>query len=195
MPLKLKWLLLFSALQVPHLAEFTSVLSTKFQSESKHSRWEFSILPPYNILTWPRVMLYFFASISFSAWFGYGPWSLNHACNPWLIYLGIPLFLRTPDGQILWGGTFLRRIEHSDDAEYRLWSKCFIGVKEIFFSFLRLYVYSPLLFHKAMPIKCFVSHRPCRLLWWWVGRSSKKNKKNENFVFQFTFAYYIKSHV
>ena len=144
MPLKLKWLLLFSALQVPHkresLAELTSVLSTKFQSESKHSRWEFSILmPPYNIVTWPRVMPYFFDSISFSAWFGYGPWSLNHACNRWLIYLGIPLFLRTPDGQMLWGGTFLRRIEDSDDAQYRLWSKCFTGVKEIFFSSLKLF--------------------------------------------------------
>ena len=31
-----------------------------------------------------------------------------------------------------------------------------------------------------------------------VGRSvgqKKNNKKDENFVFQFTFAYYIKSHV
>lgn len=143
MHLKLKWLLLFSTLQVPHkresLAEFTRVLSTKFQSESKHSRWKFSILPPHNIVTWPRVMPYFFASNSFSAWFGYGPWSLNHACNPWLIYLGIPLFLRTPDGQMLWGGTFLRRIEDSDDAQYRLWSKCFIGVKEIFFSSIKLF--------------------------------------------------------
>ena len=42
---------------------------------------------------------------------------------------------------------------------------------------------------KAMPIKCFISQRHAGLLWWWVGRSGKKKKENENFVFQFTFAY------
>ena len=140
-PLKLKRLLLFSALQVPHkresLAEFTSVLSTKFPSESKHSRWEYLILPPYNIVTWPRVMPYFFASISFSAWFGYGPWSLNHVCNPWLIYLGIPLFLRTPDGQILWGGTFLRRIADSYDRIIQTVKQVFHWGKRNVFLFLK----------------------------------------------------------
>ena len=140
-PLKLKWLLLFSALQAPHkresLAEFTSALSSKFQSELKHSRWKFSILPPYNIATWPRVMSYFFTSISFSVWFGYGPWSLNHACNPWLIYLGIPLFLRTPDGQMLWGGTFLRRIEDSYDRIIQTVKQVFHWCKRNVFLFLK----------------------------------------------------------
>ena len=35
---------------------------------------------------------------------------------------------------------------------------------------------------KAMPIKCFISQRHAGLLWWWVGRSGKKKKENENFI-------------
>lgn len=66
-------------------------------------------------ITWPKVSPCCSAKINLSVALGYGllMCSLNHACNALQVSLGIPLFLRIPEGQMLRGGINLQRINRS----------------------------------------------------------------------------------
>ena len=62
-------------------------------------------------ITWPKVSPCCSANINLSVALGYGllMCSLNHACNALQVSLGIPLFLRIPEGQMLRGGINLKQ--------------------------------------------------------------------------------------